>query len=98
MSIQQKILQFRKYNQMSGKRVDTLVYRASKDEAIEVAEFLSKSCRDILADHSDPEFCIQKAKQGIFKPLHDLILDMNTLFGVEIHPDWQEYTNKNMYY
>ena len=98
MNIQQKILQFRKEKQMAGKGIDNLTYRVGKDEAIEVAEFLSKSGRFILADHSAPEYCIQMAKDGIFKPLHDLILHMDTLFGIEIHPDWQEYTNKNMYY
>lgn len=98
MNIQQKILTFRKEKQMAGKRVDKLVYRVSKDEAIEIAEFIPESCRDILATDTDPDFCIQMAKEGIFKPLHELILGMGTLFGVEIHPDWQEYTNKNMYY
>ena len=93
MNIQQKILQFRKEKQLAGKRIDDLVYRVSKNEAIEVAQFLSKSGRFILADHSAPEFCIQMAKEGIFKHLHDLVIDMENLFGIEIHPDWQEYTN-----
>jgi len=100
MEIQQKILQFRKEKQLAGKCIATLVYRVNKDEAIEIAKFLSGKYHFLCREFSspDPDFCIQMARDGIFKPLHELIIHMDTMFGVEIHPDWQEYTNKNMYY
>jgi len=101
MNIQQKILQFRKEKQLAGKRIENLVYRISKDEAIGIAKLISEErlYRCPSFSSPDPDFCIQIAEEdGIFKPLRELILHMDTLFGVEIHPDWQEYTNKNMYY
>ena len=100
MNIQQKILKFRKEKQLAGKRIENLVYRVSKGDAIVIAKLISEgrySRHDQFSSPS-PGFCIEMAEDGIFKPLHELILHMDTLFGVEIHPDWQEYTNKNMYY
>lgn len=100
MDIQKKILQFRKEKQLAGKRVENMVYRVGKDEALEVAKFMSKN-RSLLHRMfatPDPDFCIEMAEEGFFKPLHELIIQSDTLFGIEIHPDWQEYTNKNMYY
>jgi len=98
MNIQQKILKFRKEKQLAGKRVENMVYRVGKDEAIEFARYISKEFTRVTFSSPDPDFCIQMAEDGIFKPLRELILNMDTIFGVEIHPDWQEYTNKNMYY
>lgn len=97
MNIQQKILNFRKDKLMLGKPVTGLVYRVNKDEAIEVAEFMRTLDRQ-LSTNCCPESAIYMANEGIFKPLHELILHMGTFFGIEIHPDWQEYTNKNTYY
>ena len=100
MNIEQKILQFRKEKQLAGKRVENMVYRVSKDEAIDVAEYYITLAYFLFPSFGmvAPEFAIEMASKGEFKPIHNLILSMDTLFGVEIHPDWQEYTNKNMYY
>lgn len=100
MNIQQKILQFRKEKLIAGKRADNLVYRISKHEAIEVAEYHIQLEYLLfpLSSTIDPLFAIEKASNGVFEPIHKLISSMDTIFGVEIHPDWQEYTNKNMHY
>lgn len=100
MNIQQKILQFRKEKLLAGNRADNLVYRVSKDEAVEVAEYHIRLAFLLfpLSSTIDPEFAIEKANNGVFEPIHKLISSMDKIFGVEIHPDWQEYTNKNMYY
>lgn len=104
MNIQQKILQFRKDKQIAGKRVDNLVYRVDKDDGIELVKYYSKIVNGFIQTWEtqtliiDAEFAIKMANDGVFKPLHEFISSMDTLFGVEIHPDWQEFTNKNMYY
>jgi len=100
MNIQQKILQFRKEKLIAGKRADNLVYRVSKNEAIEVAKYHIQIAYLLfpLSSVIDPEFAIEQATNGVFEPIHKLISSMDTIFGVKIHPDWQEYTNKNIYY
>lgn len=104
MNIHNKILQFIKERQMAERCVDNLVYRVSKDEAVEIVKYYLDSFNKLAPTWEtqtvmiNAEFSIKMASEGEFKMLREFVSSTISLFGVEIYPDWQEYTNKNMYY
>ena len=99
MNIKEKILEFRK-KQMQGVP-SKAAYRVSKGDAIEFAEFCIECKKGLgvsLRDGIDAGYAIKFAKEeDFYGMLHDLIKG-SRVFGVDLHPDWQEYASSPMYY
>jgi len=100
MNIQEKILAFRErqYKGVPSKAA----MRLTKEDAIEFIEFnisFLKGMNSSLSSSSmDPEMAIKFARENSFYGMVSDIIKGSMMFGVDLHPDWQEFKSSPSYF
>ena len=101
MSILKKIAEFRYAELKKSKPHKDIIMLLSKSECLELLDFIvSKGIESLTKPslHEVNNLAIAEAKAGSYKLLHEQIKGIDTVYGISIHPDWNEFTQSKVYY